>query len=659
MGKFKLNLYVFSLLGALFCGTYLSYADTGRVYTSDAKLSETAQKAIILHNGEEEVLVLGTDLKADKSTPVLRFIPFPAEPQVILAPPQAFEAAAGLVKSHALKFIDQYKDGSSVERAVELKFNQKLGVHDLTVVKINDAAAFRGWVNSFFKSKSLAQNAAYPEIEAIVNDYTQRGLVYFVFDFVELNTKPIFVEPVAYRFKTKALYYPLKTSNTFGGSGLIDLIVCAPGTLCAPLYGDFYGMKATTSAAVTSQELTDILPDAGAFYGKNNIFIQLLRYNGLYQFGEDILYDLSKAVPRAVAAPVAKDNVLENSLQGVADRLGKQSAAPEVFWEKYMPAAGVFSLLAPREWKRDEADQLKDFNQYELRLIAPQSSWVNYVMAEIFYYADEFKTPEKFIYDLSHGPMRAKDAVAGAPLEAIVAGKKAQAVDISETRYPPLGLEAPAVKVIKKYLVVPGKKGFYVLLYDAPVDLAQARQDVFDKIAASFDTSLYEKTAAAPRPEVEEEEYAVYTAFLTTQTTSAGDWHGFSPQGKQQVYEITIAEKKLDNEAGSQLNRAFGRLEPSLINDYNQKAAIEREIRDRIFIPGLEIYSERQRKQEKGGAERGPGPGIYFSRVGFDQAHQTALFLYYTAGERYFVLMEKSGGKWAVKNTMLLGRVIF
>ena len=32
-------------------------------------------------------------------------------------------------------------------------------------------------------------------------------------------SEPRFIEPVAYRFKSKELYYPLKTSNTFGGQG--------------------------------------------------------------------------------------------------------------------------------------------------------------------------------------------------------------------------------------------------------------------------------------------------------------------------------------------------------------------------------------------------------------------------------------------------------
>lgn len=77
-----------------------AYADMGRIYVSDedVTVSEDAQKAIILHNLSEEVLILGTDLKATKKTGIIRFIPFPREPMVSLAPKGVFEHAAAMIK---------------------------------------------------------------------------------------------------------------------------------------------------------------------------------------------------------------------------------------------------------------------------------------------------------------------------------------------------------------------------------------------------------------------------------------------------------------------------------------------------------------------------------------------------------------------------------
>ena len=104
----------------------------------------------------------------------------------------------------------------------------------MTLIKVNDVSAFRQWVNDYFKAKKLSVKQQYPLEEAIVMDYVNRGLVWFVLDYVEISSEPRFIEPVAYRFKSEKLYYPLKTSNTFGGSGGIELIVVSPVTLCAP-----------------------------------------------------------------------------------------------------------------------------------------------------------------------------------------------------------------------------------------------------------------------------------------------------------------------------------------------------------------------------------------------------------------------------------------
>jgi len=307
---------VFSIFLGLFAFLVFSItsdADMGQIHASAAKVSEDSQKAIIFHNLDEEVLILGTDLKAEKKTGILRFIPFPSEPAVRLAPEGSFAAAADLIKKHGLKFIWQSKGGPPSAQPVELRFNQKLGAHDIAVIKVNDASGFRSWANDFFKKKGLPQKKEYPEVESIVDDYVRRAISWFVFDFVEVTEETRFIEPVEYRFKTKKLYYPLKTSNTFGGVGVIELILVLPGTLFDALESYYTGclgienMKATTSVQTSPEELKAICSDAGAFFGERNVFIQFLRYHGEYKFNEDILADLSQAVSNAIEHKFSKN----------------------------------------------------------------------------------------------------------------------------------------------------------------------------------------------------------------------------------------------------------------------------------------------------------------------------------------------------------------
>lgn len=318
-------------------------ADMGRIYVSDedVTVSEDAQKAIILHNLSEEVLILGTDLKATKKTGIIRFIPFPSEPKVSLAPKGVFEHAAAMINKYDLKYQELfYSKGGEPEaktKGVQLLLNKKLGAHDLTIIKVNDVSEFRQWVNNYFKSKKLPVKDSYPEEEAIVNDYVKRGIVYFVLDFVELTKAPRFVEPVVYCFPSKQLYYPLKTTNTFGGEGSIELIIIAPATLCSPGNGPFdpyssalykeenpeaqrpynqrpyclnLPVKASTSALIVKEEndLEKIYPQQGYdFFGNQNAFIQVINYTGKYLFKNDIFADIATGVPAAVG-PIEEDS---------------------------------------------------------------------------------------------------------------------------------------------------------------------------------------------------------------------------------------------------------------------------------------------------------------------------------------------------------------
>ena len=81
-----------------------------------------------------------------------------------------------------------------------------------------------------------------------MNDYVA-GIIYFVLDFVEVLDETRLIEPMMYKFKSRELYYPLKTSNTFGGSGLIEWIILAPSTLFKPgPLPDFKDLADTTFA---------------------------------------------------------------------------------------------------------------------------------------------------------------------------------------------------------------------------------------------------------------------------------------------------------------------------------------------------------------------------------------------------------------------------
>jgi hypothetical protein len=311
-------------------------ADMGRILVGDqgVKVEETAQKAIILHNRTDEVLILGTEIGASGAASILRFIPFPSEPAASLAAPGAFDRLAEVVTKYRLRFQSRAmtKGGADAGKSdgVAVVSAARLGAHDLTTIKVNDVAAFRAWVRDYAARHGLRVNDSYPAEEAIVADYVKRGLTYFVLDRVELSGETRFVDPIAFRFSSAQLYYPLVTSNSFGGKGAIELFVVAPVTLCRPGSNDpvayFRGedhdlaatppgepqakclglpVKASTSARLAAEErdLAAIWPGWDAFFGDMPMFLQAIRYAGDYRFSDDVRVAVSGEAKALEAQP--------------------------------------------------------------------------------------------------------------------------------------------------------------------------------------------------------------------------------------------------------------------------------------------------------------------------------------------------------------------
>jgi hypothetical protein len=194
-------------------------------WNEGVELSQESQKAIILHNATEEILILGTEMKAKQETEILEFIPFPSEPQVSLAAGNPFEKIGQLISEKGLLFeyYDDFSKGGNsagTKVPVEIRLSEKIGLHDVTTIKINDIEQFSQWLEKFFKSKELPlQNEKLQAVYSNARDYLQRGYCYFVFDSVTISPQLKFLEPLKYRFKSQKIYFPLKTSNLIGGTG--------------------------------------------------------------------------------------------------------------------------------------------------------------------------------------------------------------------------------------------------------------------------------------------------------------------------------------------------------------------------------------------------------------------------------------------------------
>jgi hypothetical protein len=285
------------------------FADKGQMWPVPVNLSEPSQNAIILHNKKDEILILGTTLQADREADILEFIPFPSEPKVSTPQGDPFKAADRLIKAKGLQFVEQSK-GQVGPSAVSVVFEGKLGLHDVTIVRILDISGFADWVHAFFRNKGIALALSLDAAVENADDYVKRGFSYFVFDYVRLGSNPESIAPLVYQFASRQLYYPFKTSNITGKEGTANLILILPGSLgllqdrsdiraLQAVSNSLFDWDLSSSAKLYPQELADIVPEAQKFFVGQKMYLQVLRYAGPYSFENDLLFDISNIAPFA------------------------------------------------------------------------------------------------------------------------------------------------------------------------------------------------------------------------------------------------------------------------------------------------------------------------------------------------------------------------
>jgi len=303
---YKLTAFFIFIIFILLPGIEVS-ADRGSFSFGPARISQDSQKAIIFHNKKEEILILATELKADRQVQILEFIPFPSEPAVCLVKGQPFEKVNELLKKKDVEMEKGISKGGSAAAPVEIKLSQKIGVHEVTVVKINEPQEFEKWVKEFFSGRSQRLENNLDRVIQTARDYLTRGLNYFVFDSVDISQDSRLIEPLAYRFVSDKLYYPLKTSNIVGGEGAVELILILPGSFWLEemrdeRYFSFFrsGWKVSSSSKMYPDDLAAIYPEAkDLFSGFRQVYLQLLHYSGPYSFKEDLLWEVSSLPPYA------------------------------------------------------------------------------------------------------------------------------------------------------------------------------------------------------------------------------------------------------------------------------------------------------------------------------------------------------------------------
>lgn len=259
-------------------------ADRGMVpVIPGVSIYEPGQKAIIAWDGQEEILILSTDVSSTYNTTTLEILPLPSIPKKIEeASFESFNVVQELVWYHmppAFGYRNETDD-------VKVIFHEKIGMHDITVVEAGNVSEFLRWMNEFLMKNGISQEVSLQNFELVIEDYMSRGFQFYVLDLVELSSEQKSVEPILYEFDTSFLYYPLLITSPVGGEGKIILFLLTEGLIQDGYYplvkAHYYGLAVSEPIQfrLSNEELSTINPSIAKLF-EEKAWMTVLTYEGL------------------------------------------------------------------------------------------------------------------------------------------------------------------------------------------------------------------------------------------------------------------------------------------------------------------------------------------------------------------------------------------
>jgi hypothetical protein len=233
------------IAGAVFLTAQGAWADCGGIpFKPGVAIFEPNQRAVIGYNGQEEILLLSTDLKASEPTKILQVLPLPSEPKVSKADVAIFEKATNIINGRQIVLGGGGASGGMggmggakapvAPPAGEVVLHERIGSHEISVTHVLHRKGFVDWVETYLR-KSGVNNPTIPDpMKAVVDKYLHDKFEWIVFDVVELGKDLRTKDAIQYRFPTKFLYYPMRITRTEEGDTTVRLLIISPELLHLP-----------------------------------------------------------------------------------------------------------------------------------------------------------------------------------------------------------------------------------------------------------------------------------------------------------------------------------------------------------------------------------------------------------------------------------------
>jgi|GEM_PF-644705 len=274
---------------------------------------EPGQKAIVAWHEGQEVLILSTDVRgsAEAEAKVLEILPLPSPPKIEGGEFSSFETIQRLIYEHMPP--PPVEDRKALSPGFELLFHERIGAHELTVVRATGYRELVRWIEDFLGGLRVALPA---ELEPLIRDYLAGGINYFVFDIIELTGEERSVEPLIYRFESPWPYFPLRISRVIPGETEIQLFLITQERpqgmegYIEPLKPAYYHLLPSGEAlspiqfALTPEELEAIDPRVRALFPGEAWLTAFVYYGPLDGLVDDFVLPLETEASVSISAEI-------------------------------------------------------------------------------------------------------------------------------------------------------------------------------------------------------------------------------------------------------------------------------------------------------------------------------------------------------------------
>ena len=290
-GKFILMALLMTILSMIMVGCVSSVAaDRCVIPGSEADIYNPGQKVIVAWNGTVEKLILSTDLYSSKESKVLEIIPLPSKPDVEKGDYRIFTAIQRIIYGHAPPLAL----GKGGERGPEIIFHERIGAHDIMVVKAHGVEELVSFLRDYASREGLESLRITERVKEIIGDYLQRGFNYWVLDLVEVGGKVRSIDPIIYTFRSNELYYPLKVSRAAKGETKIIVYIITRHMISEESLptgfkvAEYKGTNTHLSFPLTDKELEEISPGIAEMFNGWAWFTAVTYSGDLEDLREDL-----------------------------------------------------------------------------------------------------------------------------------------------------------------------------------------------------------------------------------------------------------------------------------------------------------------------------------------------------------------------------------